>query len=207
VIDIFSETKRLVTAREAAEMYGFQPNRAGFICCPFHMEKTPSLKLYPDGSWHCFGCGASGTVIDFVSKLFDLSPLDAVRKINQDFRLALPIDKPQTIEEQKAIQHRKEVNETYQLFEEWCNNMIRQLNSCFRLAHEIINSLETPSDLDKLTDAQAFVIQEQAHVEWLADTLTHGSMEEIMNIFRERELIYKLCKKVLNNMSMKSSAA
>ncbi len=45
--------------------YGFQPNKSGFICCPFHQEKTASLKIYPD-SFHCFGCHANGDIFKFV---------------------------------------------------------------------------------------------------------------------------------------------
>lgn len=36
------------------------------IRCPFHVEETPSLHVYEDESWHCFGCGRHGDVIDFV---------------------------------------------------------------------------------------------------------------------------------------------
>ncbi len=37
--------------------------------CPFHREKTASFTIFPDGGWHCFGCGASGRdIIDFVRK-------------------------------------------------------------------------------------------------------------------------------------------
>lgn len=39
------------------------------MCCPFHDDKTPSLKISADKNvFHCFGCGASGTVIDWVMK-------------------------------------------------------------------------------------------------------------------------------------------
>lgn len=31
-------------------------------CCPFHTEKTPSFFVYSDGSYHCFGCAAHGTM-------------------------------------------------------------------------------------------------------------------------------------------------
>ena len=38
-------------------------------CCPFHEEKTPSFTITPSkGLFHCFGCGASGDVIGFVTK-------------------------------------------------------------------------------------------------------------------------------------------
>jgi phage/plasmid primase-like uncharacterized protein len=38
-------------------------------CCPFHAEKTPSFTVVPDREFfHCFGCGASGDVIDFIAK-------------------------------------------------------------------------------------------------------------------------------------------
>jgi DNA polymerase I-like protein with 3'-5' exonuclease and polymerase domains len=32
------------------------------ICCPFHTDRTPSLQLYSDGHYHCFGCGAHGAI-------------------------------------------------------------------------------------------------------------------------------------------------
>lgn len=76
--------------------YGFELNRAGFICCPFHAEKTPSLKYYADGKrWKCFGCGEGGSVIDFVMRLFSMSFNEAAAKLNSDFCLGLPIgEKP-----------------------------------------------------------------------------------------------------------------
>lgn len=79
-----------VSALEAAEHYGFTPSRAGYICCPFHQERTASLKLYGgDGGWHCFGCGAGGSVIDFVMRLFDLDFRQAVVRLDMDFSLGL----------------------------------------------------------------------------------------------------------------------
>lgn len=95
MIDLADHVKSLVTIREVAEHYGFYPNRAGYICCPFHNEKTASLKLYPDGrGWYCFGCHAGGTVIDFVMKLFDIPFRQAILRINADFALGLTWDKP-----------------------------------------------------------------------------------------------------------------
>ena len=56
--------------------------------CPFHSEKTPSFYVYPDTqSFYCFGCQVKGDVIDFVSKLFGLSLIQAVQKLAADFGL------------------------------------------------------------------------------------------------------------------------
>ena len=93
MIDLAGQIRSLVTAREAAERYGFHPNRSGYIHCPFHSERTPSLKLFPDGGWKCFGCGAGGSVIDFVMNLFDIPFRQAVLRINADFALGLIWDR------------------------------------------------------------------------------------------------------------------
>ena len=81
-----------VTMNDVFEKYGFTPNRSGFIICPFHAEKTPSLSSYRNGlKWKCFGCGEGGNVIDFVEKLCNLPFMGAVAKLNCDFGLGLPL--------------------------------------------------------------------------------------------------------------------
>lgn len=40
------------------------------IRCPFHEDRTPSLQVYDDGGWKCFGCGKHGDVIDFLGYLW-----------------------------------------------------------------------------------------------------------------------------------------
>ena len=54
------------------------------ICCPFHDDRTPSMKLNED-YFYCFGCGASGDVIDLAARLFGLSGYDAAKKLSADF--------------------------------------------------------------------------------------------------------------------------
>ena len=61
------ELKQSISMREVVERYGFHPNRAGFISCPFHNEKTASVKIYKD-SFYCFGCGEAGDIFAFVQK-------------------------------------------------------------------------------------------------------------------------------------------
>ena len=57
-LNVFEAVKQSVTTRQAAEHYGIHVGRNGMACCPFHNDKTPSMKL--DQRYHCFGCGADG---------------------------------------------------------------------------------------------------------------------------------------------------
>lgn len=59
------EIKQSVSMAEVVEGYGIKINRNGFCCCPFHKEKTASMKIYKS-SYNCFGCGANGDVFSFV---------------------------------------------------------------------------------------------------------------------------------------------
>lgn len=59
------EIKQSVSMRELVERYGIHIDRKGFCCCPFHKEKTASMKIYKS-SYNCFGCGANGDVFSFL---------------------------------------------------------------------------------------------------------------------------------------------
>lgn len=82
-MNVFETVKHSVSTRQAAEFYGFHVNRAGKIICPFHNDKNPSMKV--DSRFHCFGCGADGDVIDFVSQLYGIGSLEAAKKLATDF--------------------------------------------------------------------------------------------------------------------------
>lgn len=63
------EIKSTYSMRDIVERYGFHPNRAGFISCPFHTgDRSPSLKVYPR-DFHCHACGANGDIFTFVQKM------------------------------------------------------------------------------------------------------------------------------------------
>jgi len=87
-MSIFQAVKEQVTTREAAEYYGIQVKRNGMARCIFHDDRNPSMKL--DRRYHCFGCQAEGDVIDFVSKMFGLTPYEAASKLAVDFGICVP---------------------------------------------------------------------------------------------------------------------
>ena len=83
-MNLFETVKAAVTPRMAAERYGLPIQQGGMVCCPFHADRTPSMKLNED-YFYCFGCGASGDVIDLAARLFNLSGYDAAKKLATDF--------------------------------------------------------------------------------------------------------------------------
>ncbi len=59
--------------------------------CPFHQEKTPSFSVHVSRQFfHCFGCGASGDVFNFVQKIENISFPEAVRLIAEKLKIPLP---------------------------------------------------------------------------------------------------------------------
>lgn len=101
--------------RNVAEFYGMNIRR-GMCSCPFHAERTASCHV-TERHFKCFGCGAGGDVITFVRKLFDLSFVDAVTKLDADFSLGLNLGERQSAHDvlmmkraaaERALQRRRE---------------------------------------------------------------------------------------------------
>ena len=83
----FESVRAAVPLRDAAKHYGLTVSRNGMTCCPFHEDRHPSLKMNED-YFFCFGCGASGDVIDFTARLFGISFKDAATKLAADFGIS-----------------------------------------------------------------------------------------------------------------------
>ena len=87
-------------------LYGYK-QKYGFICCPFHGEKEPSLKIYQNtGGWHCYGCERGGSVIDFVMEHENCNFPTAVRAIDNALHLGLlnPFEYPDEAKRQQRVQ-------------------------------------------------------------------------------------------------------
>ena len=60
---------------DIAKKFGHQPDGRGKILCPFHADGDPSCVLNDDKNiFHCFGCGASGDIVEFYRRLKDGEP-------------------------------------------------------------------------------------------------------------------------------------
>ena len=166
---IYETIKAAISVKQAAEHYGLKVNRNGMACCPFHNDRHPSLKLNED-YFFCFGCGAKGDVIDLVARLFNLSSYEAAQKLASDFGLD---PKPPT-----AAAMVKPKRPYIRQFRE--DEML-----CFRVLTDYLHLLEdwkvryapkTPEDA--LDDRFVEACQMHCYIEYMADVLTVGDLEE-----------------------------
>jgi len=155
--------------KEAAEHYVLKIGRGDMVCCPFHADRTPSMKLNED-YFYCFGCGATGDVIDLVSRLFNLSSYDAAKKLAYDFEI--DPDKPPA-----AAALRKPKYPLAKAFQ-------REELHCQRVLCDYLHLLEhwkvqcTPeTPVDTLDDRFVEACQMLDYIEDLADILTFGELE------------------------------
>ena len=136
--DIFDQAKSRLDIFTVVKYYGVQPdNRSYALLCPFHSEKTASFTVYADtDSFYCYGCGMGGSVIDFVMKMFNLTNIDAVKRINADFCLNLPLSEKISEEEyKKSIQEtqRRKENKSYIAdFKQWEKHAFRIVSSYYK---------------------------------------------------------------------------
>ena len=117
-MNLFENIKATVTVRQAAEHYGLKVSRNNMVCCPFHNDRHPSLKLNED-YFYCFGCGATGAVVDFTARLLGLSAYESAQRLAADF--GLDISRPSVVAQVKK--YRPRVNQLKQ-DELFCMNVL-----------------------------------------------------------------------------------
>lgn len=204
MMDFAYEIKQAVPMRRLLEYYGIEVNRMNKARCPFHGDHTPSMQVYSgDRGYWCFVCNEGGDVIDFTRKYFKLSFHDAIRRINTDFGLRLPLDEAPSEEYLREAKRRREEQAAVRRLEAWRENTITELADCARLANLALKML-APSDWsDKMFEA----VRSKATIDNLLDTLDGDDAEAQMQIFRNRREVRALCSKILENTPPRSTTA
>ena len=109
-VDIVGLINKRVALKKAGKDYK--------ACCPFHEEKTPSFTVVPTKQiYHCFGCGESGGIIDFVMKYDHLSFVEAIETVSGESGISVVYDqtaKPVDKRFKRYNQIMSELNDFYQ---------------------------------------------------------------------------------------------
>lgn len=112
--ELYQKVKENVSMQQVAEYYGLQVNRKGLCLCPFHKDKNPSLKIYPNGKgFYCFSCGVGGDQIKFAALYGQKGNYEAAKELAAAFHV--PVEEPMTYQEkreaEKARKKRRELAE------------------------------------------------------------------------------------------------
>lgn len=190
--DVFRECRERVSAQDAARHYGVELDRRGWALCPFHRDKRPSMS-FRDGRYHCWVCDLQGDSIDFTGRLLGLDALGAVRQLNVDFCLGLPLDRKPTKAEQNAARRRAEIAEAHKQFEEWRKAFISKLCAAYRVAHMALKKEA------ELTEQEVLAVKWQACFEYWADTLSYGTPTDQVEIYKERGSVSKWIERALTS--------
>ena len=203
---VFQAVKQNITARQVAEFYGINVQHNGMACCPFHDDKTPSLKL--DERFYCFGCHATGDAIDFVSELFQIGKLEAAKQIAEDFHLnydrsAKHGKKHPVSEEQKR---EREMRQFIKDFTQWRSKILSDLSGDYRFLAEKAEHYQ-PSDREApFPSRYADALNDRNLVEFYIGLLENAPRENQIEIYvNEKPDIEKLHRKIAIAAEMKDS--
>ena len=167
----YTHIKQAVTTRQAAESFGLHVDLHSMAVCPFHDDRRPSMKV--DETFYCFGCGATGDVIAFTSRLFGIAPASAARKLAMDFGISLDEESEYPVLPKSRAQLE---------FETWVHEALVILRRYNQLLYEwkFLAPADPGEDFHYL-----FVetLQYSARVKYLLCTLAFGTEEEKREIY------------------------
>ena len=198
-MNLFKLVKESITVKQAAALYGLPVTSTWMTHCPFHEDHTPSMKLN-DTYYYCFGCGATGDVIDLTARLFDLSSFQAARKLAQDFGLspdkppsgAVALPKPPALPsdaEQEDISYCIRVLHDYHdLLIQW-RTEFAPLSPEEPLNDRFVEALHMLATVDDLIDRLAFgpASQKAANAKRLLDGQLLPRMEARLDTLKAKE--------------------
>lgn len=163
--------KARVPMEEVLARYGIRKNRGGFISCPFHLEKTASCKIY-EKSFYCFGCGAGGDAVSFVSKMERCTPLEAAKKLVPGYvpeSFAERRSRVKTQIEQEQDEKRKQ----------------QTLRTLLTIARELVRAAQGHTADESPSGLWLMSMQKLDRVEWLTERVAEMEFSEFRNIYGE----------------------
>ena len=168
--NVFETVKQSVTIREAAERYGIEVRRNSMACCPFHDDKNPSMKLNEE-YFYCFGCGATGDVIDLTARIYNLSPKEAAEKLAQDFGLIYDSQAPPR---RNYVRQKTEA----QKFQESRDHAFRVLADYFHLLRKWETGYTPKTPVEPMHPRFLEAVQQKDYIGYLLDSFLEDSPEE-----------------------------
>lgn len=173
-MDNFKLANEMLDMEEVALYLGLTVKNHN-VSCPFHNEKTPSMKLF-EKSFFCFGCGATGDTITLVSKMLNVSPYEALKTMNRAFNLGISLGKPIS---RRIIRERKAISQERKNYRTWYSIATSELSDYIRWCRSINNDELISKESRQLAE------REILRVEILQDRMFEIEPEDSYNTHRK----------------------
>ena len=206
---LFGEVKKNVTVRQAAEFYGFKPNRSGLIKCIFHKDNTPSMKI--DRRYYCFGCGCTGDAVDFTAQLFGLGAREAAVKLAEDFGISYVGKSRDSPERKKRISIKNpKVIQTRQQKDEWIR-CVRAYLDYRSMLLDWKKQYAPKNPKEEWNEQFEEALRDLIYVEYVLDILLFGEKHEKDHMVQEKrkkvEDIEQKCDEYVRRKSRECSVS
>lgn len=181
-MNIFDAVKDELSTRDVVESYGIHVRHNGMCCCPFHGDKNPSM-IVDKKHFHCFGCGESGDVIQFVAKYFDLSRYEAAKKLSEDFGVSYDKWKPEKDENGKTVKPKPRPKSPEQIYRETEHHFFMVLSDYYHVLKGWKQSLKPKTMDEDWDDRFAEALDKIPYLEMVMDEFLASSKEERKEMF------------------------
>ena len=194
---IFEMAKQIPAYDVARRYAGANVRRKGrkqWCCCPIHGEKTPSCAFYENGSFHCFGCHAGGTSIDFLMRYLSITALEAAKRICTDYGLA--DDVHTDIVDLAKIRQARHDRECQQRFDDTADAFYVALCDASRCLQAVIEQEEPGARAmadDPLERGRAVLET------WEGYVLEHERLERLLDAFLYGELTREMKLQIMRD--------
>ena len=186
----FDTIKKSLPIADIVVFYGVEVKKGNKALCPLHKEKTPSFTIYPNNnSWHCFGCGAGGSVIDFVMAYCGLDALNSARKLDEDFGLGLFDYKPSQVELHRLVGQKVQLQADKGLakaFESYVNRAYSLLCDYSHMLRDwkVLYAPKSIHEMDKpINDLFIEACHKSDYIEYLIDSLMFADVDEQIQFY------------------------
>lgn len=166
----------LLTLEDVIVGAGIKVKRNGnrlALCCPFHREEKPSMVVYPDGKYYCFGCGAWGDVVDMYAHLHNVTKGEALRACNGDE----PPKKPK----------KTDAEELYDVLQRFRSDTWSKACQKLHEAEETIQTMDTRLSVEQRMQSDGYyqALSDKSAAEEILDFLETASIRELHQLWKE----------------------
>ena len=192
-MNLFETVKAAVTPRMAVERYGLPIQQGSMVCCPFHADRTPSMKLNED-YFYCFGCGAHGDVVALIAQLFNIPPAEAAKKLAADF--GITDQKPSVLAKLKRGKSQAELE----------SRSFRVLGDYLQILQDWKAHCAPQSPEDAIDPRYAEACHMLERIENMLDILTYGTLKERAEVVADLQKDDRLMRMEARNRQIKEEA-